>query len=146
MALLRFRHISVDLPPRWEGRIFDRVPGGEGTSVVHIANFALPPNVAHYGGGAVERMGAQDAFASILEFGVSSVEQPLFASSGLPRLTPALFDQAVLQRGLPGQSGVQRFFNQADRAYCLYAVLGAHEMRWRSVPALAQALRGVRLT
>jgi hypothetical protein len=35
----------------------------------------------------------------------------------------------TLQRLIPGQSGVQRFFSERGRAFCLYVVIGSHSSR-----------------
>ena len=60
---------ELDLPVGWEARGFSRVEDGEGErtySVLHVANFALPAQVADYGGGAVERMGPSHVFIALL--------------------------------------------------------------------------------
>jgi hypothetical protein len=121
--------LQVALPPRWEARLFLRDALGErGSSVnpvVHLGNFALPPGRGDFGSGAVEVMQAGHAFVALLEYAATEAGTALFAAKGLPR--PALFDFApnALQRRLPGQLGVQRFFTENGRAFCLYVVLGS---------------------
>lgn len=147
MAVLRHAHLEVDLPMGWEGRGFARkeeVSGEHTYTVLHLANFALPTRVEDYGGGAVEAMRSRDAFVSLLEFGPESVGTPLFARQGLPTVAMTDFDPNLLQRGIPGQSGLQTFFTVGGRPYCLYVVLGAHLMRARLAPELNRVLRGLR--
>jgi hypothetical protein len=43
----------------------------------------------------------------------------------MPRPELADFAPNALQRRLPGQLGVQRFFTSNGRAFCLYVVLGS---------------------
>lgn len=141
--------IATDLPPGWEGRITRRTepagtgerPAARGTvgertrPVVHLANFALPEDRGDYGSGAVDVMVDRHVLVVLFEFGPESVGQPLFAPQGLPRrLTPAAFDPRALQRTLEGQSGHQTFFTEADRAFCLYVVLGSHQAASSLVP------------
>jgi hypothetical protein len=65
----------------------------------------------------------------------------LFAPSGLPQhLDPDAFDPATLQRRLVGQAGLQRFFTQANRAFCLYVVLGGYTNRNTVVPRVNEVL------
>lgn len=147
MASLRYAHLQVDLPPGWEARGFSReveISGESTYAVLHLANFPLPARVEDYGGGAVERLRSGDAFVSLLEFGPESLGTALFAPTGLPALTRESFDTNLLQRGIPGQSGAQRFFTVAGRPYCLYVVLGEHLMRYRLTPAINSVLRSVR--
>ena len=108
-------------------------------TVAHASNFPLPAYTADFGGGAVEQMGSEDVFVALVEFGPESVGSALFSRSGMPRLEPAMFHPATLQRTLKGQSGTQVFFNSRGRAFCLYVVLGSHRQRHRLVPT-AQAV------
>jgi hypothetical protein len=85
----------------------------------------LPSGRADYGGGLVETLGAEDVFVSFLEFGPEAAGTPLFSQlQGVPGLTPDLFRPRQLQRTIPGQAGVQRFFTAGGRAFCLYSVIG----------------------
>ena len=125
--------LRVTLPERWEARLyrrdaFDGGPVGEQhLPVLHLGNFALPPGRGDFGTGAVEVMGARHAFVALLEYGREEAGTPLFAARGRPTLTLADFAPNALQRRLPGQLGVQRFFTENDRAFCLYAVLGSRQ-------------------
>jgi hypothetical protein len=138
--------ISAALPRGWEGGIV-RQPGIDvaaarhhslrpdraftsaavATSLpaVHLANFPLPAERGDFGSGAVEVMGPDDVFMSLVEYGPENVGTPLFAAAGPPtRLSPGDFSPHALQRTLPGQAGYQAFFTTAGRAFCLYVVLG----------------------
>jgi hypothetical protein len=147
MAAVRFAQLELDLPVGWEARGFSRVEDGEGErtySVLHVANFALPAQVADYGGGAVERMGPSHVFIALLEFGPESAGTPLFEPTRVPVLERGSFDPGVLHRGLQGQSATQHFFTVKGRPYCLYAVLGDHLLRFRAAPAVNEVLRNLR--
>jgi hypothetical protein len=119
--------------------------GTSGAARVHAANFALPPDVADFGGGAVELMSNRDLLVVLFEYDRASATEPLFASSGIPRLGVDDFDPYALQQVLPGQSGVQRFFNAAGRAVCVYVVLGSHTRRFRTVPVVNDVLAATRI-
>jgi len=137
MATLRAHGIEAPLPGGFEGRIFVRAKIGreEPYPVAQFANFALPDQVADFGGGAVTLMGVQDIFVVLFEYGPESVGRRLFARQGMPRsLTGEDFRPTVLRRGLTGQSGTQWFFTEAGRPFTLYAVLGSHARRNALVP------------
>jgi len=123
--------LQLRLPQRWEARLYLRdEPAEEGESlnpVVHLANFALPPGRGDFGSGAVEVMGPGQAFIALLEYEAAEAGTPLFAARGVPRPRVADFAPNALQRRLPGQLGVQRFFTENGRAFCLYVVLGSRE-------------------
>lgn len=157
---------GATLPPRWEGRIYQRATpsqaftgprtraavsreGAQGWSgevtrpVLHLANFALPTGRGDYGTGAVETMSTADMFVALLEFGPAEVGTALFAPVGLPRPRPLDFDPAQLQRTLRGQAGFQRFCTVAGRPLCLYVVLGAHTAAGALTPQLHAVLDGI---
>lgn len=118
--------IALSPPLGWEAVIFRRSPApGETTHpVVHAGNFALPAVRGDYGSGAVEVMLPGDIFFCLLEFHRSSAGQALFANNARPsQLTAADLSPRALQRALPGQAGVQRFFADHGRAFCLYLVV-----------------------
>ena len=132
--------ITADLRPGWEGRITKRIepagragvasangtPGETPAPIVHLANFALPEQRGDFGSGAVDIMRSGHVLITLFEYGPESVGRALFASRGVPKLAPRMFDRAALQRTLPGQAGCQRFFTEAGRAFSLYVVLGRH--------------------
>jgi hypothetical protein len=125
--------IELGLPLGWEARIFRRAPShvNERTyPVLHAATFSLPPNRGDFGAGAVESMSAVDVFVALFEYGPDAVGQPLFAAQGIPKIDAGMFSPSQLQCTIKGQSGCQRFFTAAGRAFCLYVVLGGHTMRF----------------
>lgn len=152
MARLNTDGIRVDIPEGWEGSI-DRggflqlASDAKGPNVAHLASFPLPPTRGSFGSGATELMNTQDIFIALFEYGSESVGTPLFAHEGMPRsLEPSDFSRDALQRALPGQSGVQRFFTEAGRAFCLYVVLGSHIDRADLVPIVNEVLASVVIT
>ena len=140
--------ISVDLPPGWEGAIYRRQSevGEEPHPVVHVATFPLPVDRGDFGNGAVNLMGSDDVLIVILEYDSASAGTALFGRAGAPRqLTGADFSPHTLQRLIPGQAGVQRFFTDAGRACCLYVVIGAHRRGARLAADASAVLQSVRI-
>ena len=127
--------LAMAVPPAWEARISRSTTGGDetGTSypVVHAATIPLPSQRGDYGSNVVERLKSEDVFVSLVEFGPEAVDTPLFPRfSDIPRSIGADdFHPRQLQRVLPGQAGKQVFFTFADRAFCLYIVLGSYARR-----------------
>jgi hypothetical protein len=103
--------------------------------VLHLANFALPASRGDFGTGAVERMGAEHMFVALLEYGADCLGTALYAPIGLPRLQPGQFNPNGMQRRVAGQAGFQHFFTEANRAFCLYVVIGSHR---QAVPLTKQ--------
>ncbi len=151
MSRLEGARISVDLPTDWEGAI----DGGgfpllaKGTTrptVVHAASFPLPAERGSFGAGATEIMNSDDILIVLFEYGPESVGTPLFQAQGVPNdLDPDDFNRDALQRGITGQSGVQRFFTQRGRAFCLYVVIGSHIDRSELVPRVNEVLATVEI-
>ena len=138
--------LSVRLPRGWDGRIRfvvdgpsaalpavhlgDPVPiGGTTNAVLHVGNFGLPAQRGDYGSGAVEKMGARNVFAALVEFDPEAAGTPLFASAGLPRIRGANFGPNAMQRVMPRMCGSQSFCTVAGRAFCLYSVLGSYALQ-----------------
>ena len=131
MATIRAHGIAAQLPRRFEGRIFVR-PTSVGVSypVGQFATFPIPDDIGDFGSGAVTLMGPDDVFATLFEYGPESLGTALFSSQGLPSsFSPDDFSPVRLRRGIPGQSGTQRFFTEAGRPFSFYAVLGSHVRR-----------------
>lgn len=132
MSRMEKSGLSIDIPPGWEGNISGGgfkllADGAREPTVLHAGSFPLPTQRGSFGSNAVEIMKLQDVFITLFEYGDSSLDTPLFASQGMPReLFPGDFDRQMLQRPLPGQSGLQYFFTDSERAFCLYVVLGSH--------------------
>lgn len=147
-TVVRGHGLSVALPSGWEASIYCREtgPGETAHPVLHAATFPLPIDRGDFGNGAVDRMGWDDVLVVLLEFGRASAGQALFAATGLPvPLDPAQFSPTSLQKLIPGQAGVQRFFTQAGRAFCLYVVLGAYRRRERLAADASRVLASVRI-
>jgi hypothetical protein len=156
MAQLRSAGINVEVPSGWDARIFKRPElqaasvhaQGEPTThaILHAANFALPSERGDFGSGAVELMRRGDVLVTLVEYHPNSAGSALFANEGLPRpLRPEEFDPSTLQRRMPGQAGVQRFFSSGGRAYALYVVLGSYGDRRRLVELVNDVLATVDL-
>lgn len=161
--LLRGPGISLDLPRGWEGRVRPRTtepldggtaPGrveaatldARNPSVVQAGNFALPATLGDFGGGAVEAMATQDLFLTLFEYGPESLDTPLFARQGMPRvLRPDDLDPWSLRTPLPGMSGTQVLFTEAGRPFCLYVALGSHLRRFRTLPVVSGILKSVEI-
>ena len=121
--------IRLGVPLGWEGRIRrqeEDVPGGRTYNVLHASTVPLSGQRADYGGGVVERLGSNDVFVSLIEFGPNEASSALYADvDRIPRLQLSDFHRNQLQRRLKGQAGVQRFFTINGRPFCLYVVLGS---------------------
>lgn len=150
--------IRVDLPPGWEGRLYvrprpgtsrDTNPAAVGhigevpNPVLHLANFALPGGRGDFGTGAVERMRPGHVFVSMFEYDPAEAHRALFGTTGIPLPRVGEFSEHALQRRLPGQAGWQRFFTQANRAFCVYVVLGAHARERHGVAEARQVLQAI---
>ena len=135
MARLTQHGIAVDLPRGWDGRIKNRSrgdgtfriaaeTGDGGGALLHAGTFPLPDGRGDFGGGAVETMRRGDVFVALFEYDRSSAGTALFSAIGVPRqLQPSDFDGRSLQRLIPGHFGLQRFFSENGRAFCLYVVI-----------------------
>lgn len=163
MAPLSGHGLHVEVPSGWDGRIFRRqpspAPAGIGTAtataaaatgeehpVLNVANFAMPAEMGDYGGGATEAMRAGHVLINLVEFGPESVGAPLFPPvTAVPSPRAADYDPMAMQRTIAGQSGTQRFFTLAGRAFCLYVVLGSHRRRARMAPVVGDVLSTIRV-
>jgi hypothetical protein len=126
MTRLGAHGFDIDLPRGWEGRIVRRAatnPAEQTRAVVHAASFPLPEERGDFGVGVTELMRPGDAFVTLFEYGPESVGRPLFAATGMPRLTASMFSSRRLQRSLAGQLGCQTFFTAERRPFCLYVVV-----------------------
>ena len=157
--------VAARLPSGWEGTIagHDQVlpasaiaasaeahqPGAgrpEVLPVAHFATFAMPSTRGDFGSNVVDLMQGSDAFVSLIEYGPEEAGTALFAQQGLPRrLDPRAFSPRMLQRTLAGQSGLQIFFTEAGRAFCLYVVLGDGGDAHRLVRRVEQVLATVEI-
>ena len=151
--------VSIDVPDGWEAELawaegspspsdFSRFAKSGGRVVAHLANFVMPAERGDYGSGAVETMDANAVFMALLEFDQSSRPGALFASrKGLPvDLHSRDFSPDQLQRRLPGQSGLQRFFTVRERRFVLYVVIGSHRRREVLAPEANRLLRRISIS
>lgn len=126
--------VALTIPPMWEGRITRSAggtePGGVRT-VTHVSTVPLPPQRGDYGSNVVERLGSDDIFIALVEFGPEAANTRLFPAVSLfpVSLDPNDFRPRQLQRVIPGQAGKQTFFTYRGRAFCIYAVLGSFARR-----------------
>ncbi len=156
MARISGHGVSVDLPAGWEADFFrrDQAPASIGgdpdevvTTVVHLANWPLPPERGDFGGGAVEIMRRDDVLVVLFEYGPAEAGTALFSDPEVPwPLSPEDFDPNRMQRPLAGQAGLQRFFSVNGRPFCLYVVLGGAARSAESVPVINGVLATVTFT
>ena len=153
--------IAADLPAGWEGTIASEQPevveaqmrafgaverAPDVLPVAHFATFGLPAARNDFGAHAVERMGPDDVFVALLEYAPEEATSALFSRRGLPRrLDPRDFSPRMLQRAVRGQAGLQVFFNEGGRAFCLYIVLGDARDAHRLVRRLEQVLATIEI-
>jgi len=157
MTDLKAHGVEVTLPAGWEGRLFKRpssnevaasgvdgppAPAGERThAVLHASTIALPIGIGDFASGAVDKLGHDDVLVVLFEYGAESAGTPLFQASGIPRVLQADdFSPNVMQRAIRGQAGVQQFFNDQGRAFCLYVVIGSFARRQQLVTRVNQVL------
>lgn len=162
MSDISGEQVTVSVPAGWEGRVTGRpvattaavaaadasgAPApDERTVVLQVASFPIPADMGDFGGGATPTMGPNDVLVVLFEHGSESVGTPLFAAQGIPTLRPNDFSPFALRLMLEGQSGVQRFFTVAGRAFCLYAVIGSHRRRIGLCGVVNDVLRSARIT
>ena len=117
--------ISIDLPDGWEGRIYRRrLP--KTFPVLHAGSFALPQGDGDFGGDAIAAMAADDVFLALLEYDPALAGTGLFNEPGMPLpLRSGEFSPAAFRRRQAGRLGVQRFFTEQGRPFCLYVVVGS---------------------
>jgi hypothetical protein len=115
--------IQADLPAGWDGRI-SRRRGGQ--AVLQAATFRLPVDDGDFATTATSTMPADGVVVVLVEYDRALAGSGLFAAPGPPRvLTAADFSPSTMLRRIPGQAGVQRFFSNGGRAFCMYAVIGS---------------------
>ena len=116
--------LAIDVPDGWEVRIFRRHQAGP---VLHVATFQLQDGDGDFGAAATGRMRPGDCFASLIEYRDGERVRPgvgLFEAVGRPPgPRPHEFAPNQLQVTRRGQLGWQRFFSEARRTCCLYAVI-----------------------
>jgi hypothetical protein len=130
--------IDIDLPPGWEGRLYQRLGG---FPILHASNFALPPEDGDFGSRAVSTMDGRGVFVGLVEYDSVLAGSGLFTASGLPLpLRGSEASPKALQRMLPARGGIQRFLTQSGRAFCLYVVVPTGVSRDRLVQEVNRVL------
>ena len=133
----------------WETRVFRRETHERDEvthPVLHACTRELPAERGDFGSGVIDRLGSDDVFVSLIEFGSEVADQGLFERQGRPTLRPSQFASNRLVRAYPGVSAAQHFFSEGGRAFCLFVVLGAHSRRMALVPRAELMVRAVRVT
>lgn len=151
MTRLADSGIRVEVPNGWKGRVATRVlPARTGRerayAVVHVATIPLPEDTSDFGSNVVRKLGAHDVFFTLFEYAPESATEPLFAHERPSVLRARDFTNDQLQRQLDDQLGVQRFFTETDRAFCLYVVLGSIGARRSALATVNSLLASVRIT
>jgi hypothetical protein len=138
--------LSVVTPRGWDARIYQRAADADGEvtrPVLHAADFPLPNVRGDYGSGAVEIMGPDHVFLSLIEFDAAEAKTSLFAKPRPTRLSPGEFGPNQLQRVIPGQAGAQFFFTDRGRPFCLYVVIGSYANRVALVARASEIFRSM---
>jgi hypothetical protein len=140
--------ISLELPPRWSGRVFTRSGAG---ATLHAGDFQLVLADGEFGDASTAAMPAGSSFLALTEYRPGQGLEPghgLFAPQRIPRrLDPSAFSTSRLAHPRPGQAGTQHFFTAARRPFCLYVVVAAQgPARRRRLAVLDHVLRTLRIT
>jgi hypothetical protein len=147
VARLEAHGISIELPARWQGRLFRR-PGGGAT--LHAGDFQLALGDGEFGDASTSGMPAGATFLALTEYLPGDGLKPgrgLFGPHRIPRrLDPSAFSAGRLAHPRPGQFGTQHFFTSGGRPLCLYVVVAASgAQRRRRLAVLDQVLGTLRV-
>lgn len=145
--ILSAHRISLELLPRWSGRLFRRPAGG---ATLHAADFQLALDDGEFGDASAARMPDRASFLALTEYlpGAGLVAgSGLFAARGIKLpLEPTAFGPSRLAHPRRGQAGTQQFFSAAGRPFCLYIVVaGAAQDRRRQLAVLDRTLATLRI-
>jgi hypothetical protein len=140
--------ISIELPPRWSGRVFRGAGGG---AVLHAADLPLVLGDGEFGDASTASMPAGSSFMALVEYVPGAGLKPgegLFASRRLPsRLDPSGFSVKGLAHPRPGQAGMQHFCTLQGRPFCLYVVVASSgPQRRRRLAVLDHILSSLQIT
>jgi hypothetical protein len=148
--------VSAGVPVGWDVEIIQRQRGEDegraesigkpGLVILHAANFPLPTTRSDFGHDVIETMGMGEVFVAIIEYDGSEASQPLFASEGMPKLDSESLAADYAMGAVQGQAAVQHFFHIGNRAFCLYAAVGSHRLRARTLPLINAFLETLDLT
>jgi hypothetical protein len=139
--------ISIELPPRWTGRVWHRAGSG---ATLHAGDFQLALGDGEFGGASTAAMPAGATFVALTEYLPGAGLQPgrgLFAARRIPgRLDPSAFAANRLAHPRRGQAGYQHFFTAGERPFCLYVVVAASgPLRGRRLAVLDRVLATLRI-
>jgi hypothetical protein len=157
VARIAAHGITADPPRGWDAVIYRRPPQAHGVvglalnaapetplPILHLGNFALPPERGDYGGNVVGAMRTGGVFVSVLEHAPADLDTPLFARRVPPwPLPPDALNPNALPRRFDGGAGHQSFFVAAGRPYCLFVVIAGYAQRVRLVAEANEALATV---
>ena len=157
MARISAHGITADPPAGWDAVIYRRPAQPHGRvgqalhaapetplPILHLANFALPPERGDYGGDIMARMRPGAVFVSILEHDPADADTPLFAGRAATwPLGPDDLNPNALPRRFDGGAGHQSFFVAAGRPYCLFVVIAGYPQRVRLAALANEALATV---
>jgi hypothetical protein len=146
-VILSAHGISIELPARWNGRVFRRPGSG---ARLHAGDFQLALGDGEFGDASTAAMPAGSTFIALAEYRPGAGLEPgrgLFAPRRLPsRLDPSAFTTTGLAHPRPGQAGMQHFFTLSGRPFCLYVVVAASgALRRRRLAVLDRVLATVRI-
>ncbi len=139
--------IRIELPRGWSGRLFSR-DGHAAT--LHVANYALALSDGEFGDRNTARMRPGACFLALTEYLPGAGLQPgsgLYQAPGveLP-LDPYRFSGSALAHPRPGQAGMQHFFTQSQRPFCLYVVIAGDRLtRHKRLAAVDHVLRSLQI-
>jgi hypothetical protein len=144
--MLEAHGLSIELPPRWSGRVFRRA----GSATLHAGDFALALHDGEFGDASTALMPPGGTFVAITEYVPGAGLDPgrgLFASARIPsRLDPAAFSADRLAHPRRDQAGMQHFFTSGGRPFCLYVVVsGGARLHRRQLPLLDRVLGTLRI-
>lgn len=108
--------LSVTVPARWYGRIYERAGG---LPILHAANFRLPANDDDFATKGTLRMGSQGIFIILLESNTKD-----FKNARLP-IQIRRADLLPRFKGVPPSHGfAQRRFSTRNRRFSLWVEFG----------------------
>jgi hypothetical protein len=147
-VILEAHGLRLELPRGWSGRVFRR---SQHIATLHAGDFQLPLEDGEFGDHATSVMPANGSFMALTEYEPGSGLKPgvgLFAPHGLALpLDPASFSPRGLAHPRDGQAGMQRFFTEAGRPFCLYLVVaGPRIRRRRQLLTLDHILRSLQIS
>jgi hypothetical protein len=122
--------ISIDLPEKWEGKIFMYEPEPDFLvfPIVHAGNFSLPNDENTFGTLSMLKIRGRGAFLALVEQDPALAARPDFAAERL-RLPIAMedLDPARLPRRQPNLLGYQALFHSEGRPFVLQLMIGSRE-------------------